>query len=56
MGPCPTIGPKVFIQGVLDEGVSEVVATRSVGQLAHQSDGRRGFEDVEQLVLRGLRG
>ena len=50
------VGPRSSYKRVLDEGVGEVVAARGVGQLAHQGDGRRGVEDVEQLVLGGLRG
>ena len=45
------VGPEVLVQGVLDEGVGEVVAPGGVGQLPHQRHGRRGVEDVEQVVL-----
>ena len=49
--PRPAVGTEVFVQRVLDQRVGEVVAPGRVGQLAHQGDGRRGFEDVEQVVV-----
>ena len=49
--PGPAVGTKVFIQGVLDERVREVVTPLRIGHLAHQGHRRRGFEDVEQVVL-----
>ena len=54
--PRPTGGTEVLVQRVLDEGVGEAVVPRGVGELAHQGRGRRGVEDVEQLVFRCLGG
>ena len=51
VGPGPPRGAQVLVEGVLDEGVGEVVAPGGVGQLPHQGDRRRRVEDVEQLVL-----
>ena len=47
----PAGGTEILVQGVLDEGVGEVVVPGRVGELAHQGRGGGGVEDVEQLVL-----
>ena len=49
--PRPAGRAELLVERVLDERVREVVATRRIGELAHQR--RRGgrVKDVEQIVL-----
>ena len=52
MHKCSAGGTEVLIEGVLNEGMGEDVATGGICQLSYQGDGRSSVENVEQLLFR----
>ena len=51
VSPCSSGRPKVFVEGVLDQGVRKVVAAGCIGQLTDKGHLDGGIKDVKDVVL-----